>query len=85
VCSDIGGVADFAFHERTALVVPARDVDAFAGAIVRMVESPDLRAQLSANALREVERFDWNAAADRFLALLVERSGGVAPQAVARP
>jgi len=84
VCSDIGGVADFAFHERTALVVSPRDVDAFADAIVRMVESPELRAQLSANALREVERFDWDAAADRFLALLALRSGNAASHAVTR-
>jgi glycosyltransferase involved in cell wall biosynthesis len=84
VCSDIGGVADFAFHERTALVVPPRDIDAFANAIVRMVESPELRATLAANALREVERFDWDAAADRFLALLAERSGAVVSRAAAR-
>jgi glycosyltransferase involved in cell wall biosynthesis len=84
VCSDIGGVADFAFHERTALVVPPRDVDAFAGAIVRMVESPELRANLSANALREVERFDWEGAADRFLRLLGERSGNARSRTATR-
>jgi glycosyltransferase involved in cell wall biosynthesis len=84
VCSDIGGVADFAFHERTALVVPPRDADAFANAIVRMAESPELCATLSANALREVERFDWDAAADRFLALLAAHSGTVASNAAAR-
>lgn len=83
VCSDIGGVADFAFHERTALVVPSRDVDAFAGAILRMVESPELRATLSANALCEVERFDWAAAAERFLSVLYEKCG--CARATARP
>lgn len=77
VCSDIGGVEDFAFHERTALVVPPRDVDAFAKAIARMVESPELRSRLAANALREVERFDWDAAAERMLSLLYEKSGCV--------
>ena len=70
VCSDIGGVADFAFHERTALLVPPRDVDGFAAAITRMVESSELRGRLSAGALREVERFDWDAAVDRFLTVL---------------
>lgn len=77
VCSDIGGVQDFAHNERTALVVPPRDADAFARAIARMIESPQLRATLAANALREVERFDWDAAAERFLTLLYEKSGGV--------
>ncbi len=81
VCSDIGGVADFAFHERTALVVPARDVDAFASAIARMVEAPELRASLAANALREVERFDWDAAVERFLVLLYAKTGLARAQA----
>jgi len=71
VCSDIGGVADFAFHERTALLVAPRDADGFAAAIGRMVESPELRARLAREALREIERFDWDAAVDRFLAVLM--------------
>jgi len=75
VCSDIGGVEDFAHNERTALVVPPRDADAFARAIARMIESPPLRATLVANALREIDRFDWDAAVERFLSLLYEKSG----------
>jgi glycosyltransferase involved in cell wall biosynthesis len=81
VCSDIGGVADFAFHERTALLVPPRDVDTLARAVVRMIESPELRATLAANALREVDRFDWDAAVERFLSLLYEKAGGTRPVA----
>jgi glycosyltransferase involved in cell wall biosynthesis len=76
VCSDIGGVADFAFHERTALVAAPRDADGFASAIARMIESPALRAALAANALREVGRFDWEAAVERFLSLLYAKRGG---------
>ena len=70
VCTDIGGVRDFAFHERTALLVPRRDAGALAAAIARMMAGPELRARLAANALREVERFDWDRAADQFLALI---------------
>jgi glycosyltransferase involved in cell wall biosynthesis len=75
VCSDIGGVADFAFHERTALLVPPRDPGALAAAVVRMIESPEVRARLAKNALDEVARFDWDAAVERFLSLLYARSG----------
>jgi len=70
VCSDIGGVADFAFHERTALLAPLRDTQALADAISRMVDTPTLREELSRNALDRVEEFDWERAADDFLALL---------------
>ena len=71
VCSDIGGVADFAFHERTALLVAPRDSDGFAAAIGRMVGSPELRERLACEALVQIERFDWDAAVDRFLAVLM--------------
>jgi len=73
VCSDIGGVEDFAFHERTALLAAVRDTAGFASAIGRMIEGPELRDRLAAAALREVERFDWDAAVDRFLAVLTGR------------
>ncbi len=75
VCADIGGVSDFAFDERTALVVPPRNTGAFADAIARMIDSPDLRTRLSVAALQEVERFDWDTAVERFLSLLYERAG----------
>jgi glycosyltransferase involved in cell wall biosynthesis len=74
VCTDIGGVADFAFHERTALLVPPRDASALADAMGRMVASPELRDRLAQKALREVERFDWDAAVERFLSLLYARA-----------
>jgi glycosyltransferase involved in cell wall biosynthesis len=75
VCSDIGGVEDFAFHERTALLAPARDVDAFARAIERMARSPKLRRSLAHNALEEVSRFDWDASTESFLDLLHHHAG----------
>jgi glycosyltransferase involved in cell wall biosynthesis len=84
VCSDIGGVQDFAFDERTALLVPARDASALARAVARMIEDPALRARLSTNALALVERFDWNEAAAGFLALLRARLEP-APGGSARP
>ncbi len=74
VCSDIGGVEDFAFHERTALLAAVRDTASFASAIGRMIEGPELRDRLAAAARREVERFDWDAAVDRFLVVLSGRS-----------
>jgi glycosyltransferase involved in cell wall biosynthesis len=75
VCTDIGGVQDFAFHERTALLVPPRDPRALASAIRRMMDDPGLRARLAAGALAGVERFDWERAADEFLDLLFRHVG----------
>jgi glycosyltransferase involved in cell wall biosynthesis len=70
VCTDIGGVQDFAFNLRTALLVPTRDPDALASAITRMIDDAALRERLATNALAEVKRFDWDRAADEFLGKL---------------
>ena len=75
VCTDIGGVQDFAFHERNALLVPVRDSTALASAIIRMIDDAALRERLVANALVEVARFDWDRAADEFLDRLYEHAG----------
>jgi glycosyltransferase involved in cell wall biosynthesis len=76
VCSDIGGVGDFAFDDDTALLAPARDADAFAAAITRVIESPQLGNRLAARAREHVAGFDWDASASRFLDLLRRVAGG---------
>lgn len=70
VCTDIGGVADFAEPDRTALLVPVGDADAMARAILRLLEDRALAERLRRAALERVRRFDWEAAADAFLALM---------------
>jgi glycosyltransferase involved in cell wall biosynthesis len=84
VCSDIGGVADFAFHEKTALLAPARDLGAFTHAIKRMMESSELRRRLADNAREHVSRFDWDVSTDVFLDLLYRRCARERP-VVERP
>jgi glycosyltransferase involved in cell wall biosynthesis len=79
VCTDIGGVEDFARHGETALLVPPGDPDRMAEAIIKMIESPQLRGELAARALERMARFDWDEAADSFLGFLrhkLEAAGG---------
>lgn len=73
VCSEIGAVEDFAFHERTALLAPARDTVAFAAAIERVITDAPLRGRIAAAALEHVAQFDWDASADDFLAMFSQR------------
>lgn len=42
VCTDIGGVRDFAFHKKTALLVPPRNPEAMASAILRLIRDEKL-------------------------------------------
>jgi len=75
VCTAIGGVRDFALHERTALLVPPRDPEALAEAILRMVEDRALRERLREEALRTVRAFSWDESAARMEAIF-ERALG---------
>jgi glycosyltransferase involved in cell wall biosynthesis len=70
VCTDIGGVRDFAIHERTALLVPPGDVPAMAAAILRMARDAGLRERLAAAGLERIARFDWDRSADQLVEIL---------------
>jgi glycosyltransferase involved in cell wall biosynthesis len=59
VSTDVGGVPYIVGHERTALLVPAGDVDAMAAAIKRILRQPELAARLADAALAEVQRYAW--------------------------
>jgi glycosyltransferase involved in cell wall biosynthesis len=65
VCTAIGGVQDFAFHEKTALLVPPRDSKAMAAAIVRMARDEALRGRLVENAYHRIRMFNWDETAER--------------------
>jgi len=60
VCTDIGGVKDFAFHEKTALLVPIKDPKAMATAILRLIKDENLRNKLRENAFNHIRQFDWD-------------------------
>jgi glycosyltransferase involved in cell wall biosynthesis/peptidoglycan/xylan/chitin deacetylase (PgdA/CDA1 family)/ribosomal protein S18 acetylase RimI-like enzyme len=64
--TDIRGCREVARHEREALLVPPRDPEALAAAILRLAGDPALRERLGAAARdRALERFSEAAVADR--------------------
>jgi len=71
VCTDIGGVRDFAFHEKTALLVPPDDHQAMAAAILRLSRSPSIRETLRENAFQHIHKFNWDKSAAELERLLV--------------
>jgi glycosyltransferase involved in cell wall biosynthesis len=50
VATDADGLTDVLTSEEDALIVPKRNSEALAGAIVRLIDHPDLRGRLSARA-----------------------------------
>ena len=60
VATRVGGLPEIIEDEVTGLLVPPRDPEALALAIIRLLESPDLRKQLGQAARARVEReFTW--------------------------
>jgi glycosyltransferase involved in cell wall biosynthesis len=55
VSTCVGGVPETVTHEETALLVPARDTTAMAGAIQRLLEDPELRRRLGERAREAAE------------------------------
>jgi glycosyltransferase involved in cell wall biosynthesis len=72
-CSNAAAMPEVAGD--AALYFPPEDVAAMADALTRLLESPDLRAEMSARALRRASRYSWDRAADATLAVLREAAG----------
>jgi len=63
VCSDSTGIKDFAFHEKTALVVPPRNPVEMAKAILRLGKDEKLRENLKENAYCWISQYNWEKSA----------------------
>jgi glycosyltransferase involved in cell wall biosynthesis len=58
VATDADGLVDVLTHDRDALIVPKRNAAALADGIVRMMDEPDLRQRLSAEARITGQQYD---------------------------
>ena len=59
VASDIHGYKGVVRRGREGLLVPPRDPKALAVAIARLLDEPELRAEMSANGRQRAEEFGW--------------------------
>jgi len=71
ICTDIGGVEDFAFHEKTALLVPPRDPEAMASAILKLIGDKELRDKLLENAYNHIVQFNWDKSTEKLEKILL--------------
>ncbi|HEY4087223.1 MAG TPA: glycosyltransferase [Bryobacteraceae bacterium] len=55
VATAVGGVPETVEHESSALLVPSREPEKLAEAMRRLLDSPELRARLAANAFARVK------------------------------
>lgn len=68
VCTDIGGHADYATHEQTALLIPSENAEALALAISRLFDQEALRFQLATRAHHLITTHcHWDRSVDELL------------------
>jgi glycosyltransferase involved in cell wall biosynthesis len=59
VSTNVGGIPYLLEHEHDALLVPPEDSQAMAAAVRRILTAPLIAEQLSYNARRKAEEYDW--------------------------
>lgn len=70
VLTDSGGVREYAQHEDNCLLVPPRQPELLATAIERVLTDGKLAGQLQRNGPPTAAQFTWEAAVERFEAIL---------------
>lgn len=70
VSTAVGEIPHLWQHEENILLVDALDPKAFAEAIIRLIQDPELAERLSVNARRKAESFDWKYIKPQWLRLV---------------
>jgi glycosyltransferase involved in cell wall biosynthesis len=70
IASNVNGLMDSVRVGKTGVLVPVKDVAAFASAMIRLVEDKTYREKLSKNAYEWSQSFSWDACAEQFLHVL---------------
>lgn len=69
ICTEAGTI-DFAFDEKTALVVPARSPEVMAEALQRLCADNELRLRLTRDGRTTIEQFNWATLTRKFVDLI---------------
>jgi phosphatidyl-myo-inositol alpha-mannosyltransferase len=69
VCYDTPGFRNVVAHEEQALMTPPGDVSAFADALVRVLQDPDLRARMGRAGQARASAYAWPRVAEQTLAV----------------
>ncbi len=76
IASDSPGLRDSIVDGETGFLVEHGDVEKLAGRIVEVLANKTVRERLSENGVRWVQKFSWDRAAERTLALIEELVSG---------
>lgn len=68
IASKFGGINTVLTHEKDGLLIDPKNLDEFAGSMIRLLEDDDLRKRLGSEASRLIrENYSWEAIADQHI------------------
>ncbi len=67
ISTNVGGVPYLIHDQKDGLLVPANDHEAMAEKITYLINNPLICSELSANARKEAEQFDWKVVKDLWI------------------
>jgi len=59
ICTDNGGYREMAINGQNSIVVPIKDYNAMANAIIQLIENDDMRISLANNGMNYIKSFTW--------------------------
>ncbi|MDT8364364.1 MAG: glycosyltransferase family 4 protein [Nitrosomonas sp.] len=69
VSTNVGGVPFLVEHEQNALLVPPQDPDAMAGAMLTLLEHPEMARRFGENGLKLVRQYTWPHVCEKLFAV----------------
>jgi glycosyltransferase involved in cell wall biosynthesis len=73
VVTDSGSIPEIVDEGKTGLIVPARDHEALAKAIVRLLKDPELRSRMGENAYRKLNTdLSWSRVVEKTMGIYME-------------
>ena len=86
VASAVGGIVDVIKDGQTGILVPEKDPDAIAKAVLRLIEDPDYARQLGDQGYAHARNyFDWDRIMDQYNAIYSESVSSSRPRSLEEP
>lgn len=73
IASDVIGLRDSVVKNKTGKLVPVKNIDHLANAMIEIIENTSERKKLSANAIEWSKKYDWDQQATKFFNVITQK------------
>jgi glycosyltransferase involved in cell wall biosynthesis len=70
VSTNVGGIPYLIDQGKTGIIVPPNDAQVFVDEILNLINKPDKVAEITTNARKKVEQFDWEVVKEQWIEVL---------------